>query len=102
MEIETWFLAEHTHFERIDNRLTGAHIKSKVGFDPSTEDMEQRDQPSRDIDTIYRLVGKTYSKRKSAMQRTITALAFERVYCDLPQRYASLKQLVTCLDTFLA
>jgi len=102
MEIEAWFLAEHTHFERIDNRLTAAHIKANVGFDPGTDDMEQRDQPSGDMDTIYRLVGKTYSKSKSPVHKTIEALAFERLYCDLPERYTSLKQLVTCINTFLA
>jgi len=102
MEIETWFLAEHTHFERIDNRLTAEHIKSNVGFDPSIEDMEQRDHPSDDMDMIYRLVGEAYSKKKDTVQKTISALAFERIYFELPQRYNSLKQLVTCIDNFLA
>lgn len=101
MEIETWFLAEHKHFERIDNRLTMAHIKAKVGFDPSTDDMEQRDHPAGDMNAIYQLVGKEYSKSMEVVQETVKVLDYARLYFELPDRYASLKQFVICFDTFL-
>jgi hypothetical protein len=101
MEIEAWFLAEHTHFERIDTRLTVALIKSSLGFDPSCDDMELRDQPASDLDAVYRLVGRRYSKRRSVVQRTVDVLDFARLYLELPSRYAPLRQLATCLEGFL-
>ncbi len=73
-----------------------------VGFDPSTEDMEQRSHPAGDMDTIYRLVGKQYSKSKEVVQETVKVLDYARLYLELPDRYASLKQLVTHLSRFLA
>jgi hypothetical protein len=45
MTIEAWFLAEHTHFPKIDPRLTPALIHAELGFDPSAHDMRLRDRP---------------------------------------------------------
>ena len=36
MEIEAWFLAEHTHFKRIDPRLDRGINQASLGFDPSS------------------------------------------------------------------
>jgi hypothetical protein len=101
MELEAWFLAEHTHFLKIDPTLTCALIQTKQGFDPSTDDMEARTQPSNDLTAIYNLAGKTYTKRRSYAVRTILALDFARIYADLGVKLASLQLLLTALDRFL-
>ncbi|MFH1449023.1 MAG: hypothetical protein ABIG09_01195, partial [bacterium] len=41
MEIEAWFLAEATHYPKIDASITVAAIKTNLAFDPETDDMQQ-------------------------------------------------------------
>ena len=36
MEIEAWFLAETTHYQKIDPVITLATVKANFGFDPKT------------------------------------------------------------------
>ncbi len=50
MEIETWFLAEHTHFLHIHPDLTINRIQQNFGFNPSIDDLQIRDRPSKDPD----------------------------------------------------
>jgi hypothetical protein len=102
MEIEAWFLAEHTHFQRIDPALAMENIKQAVGFDPSVDDMEQRARPAQDLDTIYRIVGSSYVKRRETLQRTVQVLDVIRFYLDLTNRLPSLRDLITAIDQFLA
>jgi hypothetical protein len=102
MEIEAWFMAEHTHFERLDARLTPAQIKAHFGFDPSTEDMEQRNRPAMDMDMIYSLVSHRYQKDRTVLQGTVSLLDFARFYLELPSRYSELKLLVASVDGFLS
>lgn len=72
-EIEAWFLAECSHFECIDNRLTNLFIRSNVSFDPCLDDMTLRVNPAEDLNTIYQLVGKSYKKRKIKLKEQLTA-----------------------------
>ena len=39
MEVESWFLAEHTHYPKIHANLTVPRIMTTFGFDPSTDDI---------------------------------------------------------------
>jgi hypothetical protein len=100
MEIEAWFMAEHTHFLAIDARLTPHFIQINVGFDPSLDDMQLRDRPANDLSTIYALVGQVYAKHRA--QQTMDAIDFARVYLDLPPRYPYLQMLVNHIDNFLS
>ena len=102
MEVEAWFLAEYTHFERIDPALTVASISANLGFDPSAGDMEQRPTPARDLHEAYRLVGFEYSKSRANVQRTVGVLDYARLYLDMPTRYPSLETLVSAVDRFLS
>ena len=63
MEIEAWFLAEYTHFERLSPLLKLEAIKQQAGFDPSRDDLERREHPAVDMDRIYGLAGYSYAKR---------------------------------------
>ncbi|CAJ0859879.1 DUF4276 family protein [Ralstonia flatus] len=98
-EIEAWFLAEHTHFGRIDPSLTMPQIQQAIGCDPATDDMSTRLEPAVDLDKCYRLVGKAYKKSKA--RRTINALDMSLVYVQLVDKIPELNRLVLAIDTFL-
>ena len=101
MEIETWFIAEHTHFQKLHSSLTPSLIKSRLGFDPSTDDIQLRPHPAEDLDNIYHLAGLKYAKDKNRVQRTVSVLDYERIYLELPSEIADLKTLVDTITNFL-
>ena len=53
MEIETWFIAEYTHFQRLDSRLTPERIQSQLGFDPRSDDIQLRDRKSTRLNSSH-------------------------------------------------
>ncbi len=99
MEVEAWFLAEHTHFSKIDSMITVEAIAATLGFEPSTDDMRLRPVPSEDLDDCYAMAGQTY--QKSNVKRTIDALDTMRVYFNVADRFPHLKLLCTELTSFL-
>ena len=104
MEIETWFLSETTHYERINSKLTQALItanRSSLGADPFVDDMEQVLKPAELLNDIYQLVRVNYSKKKSVRERTISKLDMAEIYFQLPDKLASLKELTQAIDSFL-
>jgi hypothetical protein len=101
MEIETWFICEHTHLCRVDSTLTVARIKANLGFDPSVDDIQLRAIPSDDLDAIYQLVGQRYQKDHISMQVLLNRLDYAFLYCDVRHRLPDLNALVETLDTFL-
>ncbi|WP_437597754.1 hypothetical protein WMF28_34185 [Sorangium sp. So ce590] len=102
MEVEAWFLGEHTHFAHIGTGISLADIASSLGFDPSAENMEQRDHPAKDLNDVYALGGCRYQKRGAQVQATVDALDYEHLYLSLADRMASLGELVDALNRFLA
>ena len=101
MEIETWFIAEHTHLQRLHPSLTPNLIKSRLGFDPSIDDIQLRPHPAEDLDNIYHLAGLKYAKDKNRVQRTVRILDYERIFLDLPSKYPDLKTLIDTITNFL-
>lgn len=104
MEIESWFLSETSHFERIDPILTQAFITSNsttLSADPYKDDVEQVEEPTELLREIYRLAGKTYCKDKSHRERTIKALDMAEIYLNLPYKVKSLKEFVDTINSFL-
>ena len=101
MEIETWFIAEHTHLQKLHSSLTPSLIKSRLGFDPSTDDIQLRPHPTEDLDNIYHLAGLKYAKNKNRVQRTVSLLDYERIYLELPAKLPDLKTLVDTITKFL-
>ena len=103
MEVETWFIAEHTHFARLSSRLTRQFIKGNRGFDPTVDDPEQLQQPSRDLDAIYSLAGYRYNKSKATVQRTVELLSYESIYLkQTGHTIRDLNALIDSIDTFLS
>jgi hypothetical protein len=99
MEIEAWFLAEHTHFQRISPAITPVAIRTALGFDPEHDDMSQRTEPAADLNACYALGGLAYSKTNSGA--TVAALDSAYVYLELRSRIPYLDKLLRLLDTFL-
>jgi hypothetical protein len=99
MEIEAWFLAEATHYPRIDPSITVQAIKVRLGFDPENDDMEQRAAPSDDLNNCYAIGGKSYLKHNA--KDTVNALDFTLIYMELCNKFRYLKELIASIDTFL-
>lgn len=98
MEIEAWFLAEYTHFQRVNERLTPALIQVNLGFDPCNDNMQLRDRPAQDLNNAYQLVGERYQKGRAA-QRTIYLLDCARVALELTD--PDITRFIELLDRFL-
>jgi hypothetical protein len=101
MEIEAWFLAETTHYPRIDSSITVPAIKAALGFDPENDDMEQRLNPAQDLSNCYAIGGKTYLKHKAQVKVTMAALDYTLIYMVLCDKFRYLKRLLASIDAFL-
>jgi hypothetical protein len=100
MEIEAWFLAEATHYQKIDAAITVAAIKATLGFDPESDDMEQRLAPADDLNKCYAIGGKNYVKHRA--QDTVDALDYALIYVRLREKFRYVERLMGALETFLA
>jgi hypothetical protein len=104
MEIETWFLAETNHYICIDDRLTEELILSKtddLGFNPFTENLTLRLEPKEDLQNLYGLVKKTYSKKETVRNKTINCLDYSNLRSDVGSRIDQVKQLFDSIDEFI-
>ena len=98
MEIESWFLAEYTHFERIDNKLTIEHIETNIGLNLSKINTEEIDQASVTLDTIYKSVGKRYLKKTKSIERTVDKLDCVQMYYETRKNLESLNELIEAFE----
>lgn len=98
-EVESWFLQEATHFERIDALLTPA-VVAAVGFDPfdPNSNAELIDHPAKHLRNVYRKAGKGYSKKASHRNRTIKALSLEELYFNVRLKLPSLNSFLTDVE----
>lgn len=101
MEIEAWFISEHTHFPRISNKLTLGRIKTVMAFDPSKDDIQKRLCPTNDLNAIYRLARIGYTKEEASIRRTLNALDFAEVV-ELGSRFEDLRLFIEKVDKLLA
>jgi hypothetical protein len=99
MEIEARFLAEATHFPRIEPSITVAAIRANLGFDPENDSMEQRLRPADDLNACYALGGKAYLKHQAKI--TVDALDYALIYTELRSRIVYLDRLISVIDAFL-
>ena len=101
MEVEAWFLAEYNHFLKIDPGLTPEKIQLEFGFNPQTEDMEQRLHPTNDMELIYNYAGKGYNKNEKQLNRLASNLDYEFIYIHLINSVPSLGEFVGYIDKFM-
>jgi hypothetical protein len=100
LEVEAWFLADHTHYERIHPALNCPRILAAFGFDPATGDMTVRPVPNEDLHAIYKLEGLAYRKTGRHIERTVEVLDYEYIYFEMVNRFVDLKNLVDALQNF--
>lgn len=100
MEIEAWFLADVTHFERIDPAITVPAIQARLGFNPESDDLELRGTPANDLDECYAIGGKSYNKQ--SVRTTIAALDADNIYLNVVSRFNYLSRLVASIESFLS
>jgi len=102
MEIEAWFIAEDTHFARMDAGITAEKVKDVIGADMRTLDVEALEQPSEILDRIYKVVGRAYRKRRKRISNLLDVLDYARLYLAIPERVGALRRFRDHLDSFLS
>ncbi len=100
MELEAWFIAEHTHFIKINSGLTVDIIRHTLGFDPSIDNMELKNQPAVDLNNCYNIVGDNYSKNEASLERTTSAIDYGEIYFNTRTRVNSLNLLLNEIESF--
>jgi len=100
MEVEAWFLAEHSHFLQIHPSLTIDRIKQNFGFNPSIDDVQLRDRPSKDLEDIYILENIDYHKTREHIERTVNILDFIIIIKALALGISDLGNLVNTIRHF--
>lgn len=98
VEVEAWFLAEHTHLSHISHLITPEVIKSKLDFCPISDDMQMRDNPAEDIDKCYQIGNTRYSKKSN---RTINAIDYANIAVEVSNKFRHLEMLCYEIDDFL-
>ncbi len=101
METEAWFLSEWKHFAKISPILTPETIYEKLGFNPQTDDMEERLNPAEDLKQVYQLGGKSYQKRRKQTETIVSNLDYEFLYLELVKKVRRLGEFVNHIDTFM-
>ena len=97
MEIEAWFLAEHTHYRRVSPDLTLERIRREFHFDPEKDDLERRWHPAEDLDRIYQMVGQRYSKQRGNVERMLEVMDFPFFVSEVAGRFRDAERLVEVL-----
>lgn len=81
METETWFIAETSHYERINPKLTRPFIEANIdniegNVNPFVCSPKAIYDPAETLKSIYKLVGLIYEKDANHRRRTINALDY--------------------------
>ena len=109
LEVETWFIAEYTHFKKIHPRLTRRFIKDRMGIDPADPNIEEKIGPLLDelelspagyLNQIYKLVGRSYSKKKQQVINIVKVMNFKEVINEVPKRAHALGFFIRELKDF--
>lgn len=100
MELESWFIAEDSHFSRISPTLT-SEFMAENGFDVSQVPAEQWAPAAEVLDAIYSLAGLRYRKTARHVKRTIRALSIPRVFSEVRLIVPELNNFVCSLEDAL-
>jgi hypothetical protein len=99
MEIETWFIAETTHFSKIHSNLTAQTILPIIDLGKISNFEGEIQHPADTLNQIYHLVGFAYQKKGKQVQRTINALDYAEMYLKLRKKLPNLDDFVSHLDS---
>lgn len=100
METEAWFLGEFHHLKKVNGKLSPGFVQQHLGFNPRTENMEDRKRPAEDIKAAYQLVGHDYTKKRDRLNAVVSKLDFRYFTHGLTERMPSLKAFVDGLESF--
>jgi len=100
METEAWFLGEYRHLKKVSARLSPEYIKKRLGFNPRTENMEDRERPAADMKAAYHLVGHDYTKKRDRLNAVVHKLDFHYFTHELAEKMPSLGRFVHGLERF--
>ncbi|HER09661.1 MAG TPA: hypothetical protein ENO20_12205 [Bacteroides sp.] len=100
METEAWLLGEYKHFKKVSRKLTPAFIEKHLGFNPATENMEDREHPSLDMKAVYRLAGHDYTKKRERLIAVVNKLDLNYFTHGLAEKMPSLGKFVNGLEQF--
>lgn len=100
LEVEAWFIDEHTHYERIDASMTLESIVAK-GHDIESTRGDAWPQPAIKLHEIYSEWGLAYKKKTNQINRTVNALSDEELYVTVRGKSPSLDVLICSLEEFL-
>lgn len=100
METEAWFLGEYRHLKKISKQLSPAFIEHHLGFNPQTENMEEREHPSQDLKAIYQMVGDDYTKKRDRLSAVVNKLDFYHFTHGLAEKMKSLGNFIDGLEMF--
>ena len=101
METEAWFIAEHSHFPRVDSSLLPSSIETVLGYDPSAVDPENILSPASELHAAYQSAGLSYDKSRQCVERTVAALDMESIVIHVAPRTPSLSALICDVKAFL-
>lgn len=99
-EVETWFLAEPGHFLKVDKKLTGKYIEKKLGFNPYLINPLSRTHPAQDLGRIYKLAGKSYTKKYYQVEKLVNKLDFAKIRHEVRYKVDSLNKLISFIERF--
>jgi hypothetical protein len=99
MEVEAWFLAEYSHFEKIHPELTLELIHQETGLDLEALDVSTREHPAQDLTDIYSLRGEEYQKSRAIS--TIESLDYAQLYYHTRDTVPGVGVLCNEIDLFL-
>jgi len=100
METEAWFLGEYKHLRKVSRVLTPGYINKNFGFNPRSENMEDRAHPSQDMKLIYQAAGHDYTKKRDRLNAVISKLDFNYFTHELADKMPSLGAFVNGLEHF--
>ena len=100
METEAWFLGEYRHLKKVSGKLTPEYIEKRLGFNPRTENMEERERPSVDMKAAYQLVGHDYTKKRDRLNAVVRKIDFNHFTHALADKMSSLGTFVDGLERF--
>lgn len=102
-EMESWFIAECSHFECIDSKLTPQFITTNIGYNPCEKDViDIAGSAAAELKRIYQLVGKSYTKRKTNVERTVDCIDYANIYLGMQGKIKQLDDLILKIDSFLS
>ena len=101
MEIEAWFIQETKHFTYLNPVLTPQKIREVTGFNPLIDDASDVNHPSSLLNSIYQVVGLSYTKKAFHVQMTTDYLDYEELYLNIRHKLNELDQYIGEIDNFI-